>query len=153
MRLRTLAAATLVVAVVLSVTSTVGLSAGGADRDHRIAVVEDERAFLGLSWYALERCGDRALVDLSNRLPGRLTDVDVSVVETDRLRAEVRSVPDELAPGESATVGIRLTPERANRTDRRSVTVRVEASGPSVDVTVHERRRPVTRCPTRRGGD
>ena len=117
-----------------------------------MAVVDDEDALLGLSWDDLDRCGTQDFVTISNRLGSPLSNVDVYVVSADRLETDISSVPDELGPGESGTVRIRLQPENANQTDDRSVTVGVEASGPGVGVKVYERVRTVTNCPTRNGG-
>lgn len=150
MTLRTVAVVGLLAAVTLSASATAGFGSAHTERDIRVNVVADEDASLGLEWSSLNRCGKQDLVEISNRFTSPLTDIDVSSVHADRLRVDIGSVPDELTVGESDTIDIRLSPEQPNRTDDRSVTVRVEASGPSVTMTAHERHRPVTNCPTRR---
>lgn len=142
----------LVVLAVASLTAVVGsgaFSSVSAERGVYVSVVDDEDAYLGLSWHELDRCGEQDFVTVQNRFATPLLDVDVAVEQTDRLDATVSNVPDHLGVGESATVRIRLEPENADEVDDRSVAVRIETHGPSATVEVDQRERTVTNCPTR----
>lgn len=146
-----LAVVTLVAALVLSASASAGFSSESGERDLGVKVVGDEEAFLGLAWHSLERCGDQSLVEIKNQFKTGLSEIEVSVTDTDRLETEIRDFPENLGPGESATIRIRLNPVEANQTDERWVEVSVEASGPDVEVGELHRRLTVSNCPTRGG--
>lgn len=130
-------------------TASGGVSIVDADRPMQVAVTTDESAALGLVWHSLDRCGSQQLVELKNRFGETLTDIDVDVVRSDRLAVAIQDTPSQLGPGASGTVHIKLTPLQANKTDTRSVTLRLQVLGPTVHTTIAARQRPVTNCPTR----
>lgn len=147
MTLRHLAVVTLVLGALVALPATGGFGAATADRGVAVAVVDDEDALLGLSWYRLDQCGEQDLVTIENRFASSLTAIDLEVVATDRLDTAIGNVPAALDPGEATTVTIDIDPEDTNQTDDRWVKVRVTASGPSVNPTTAPRNRTVTNCP------
>lgn len=149
MNIRRLALAALALSAVLALSTTGAFTSTTADRSVDVSVAEDENAYLGLSWSDLDRCGEQELVEVSNRFGTKLTEVDAEVVREEGLRAGISYTPAELDPGESQPLNINIRPENASQVDQRSVTVRIEASGPSTNVAVAQRTRPVTNCPTR----
>jgi hypothetical protein len=137
----------------VSLSMIVGSSAftsTSPERSVSVNVVGDEDAYLGLSWYTLDRCGaNQNLVTVTNQFETKLTDIDVAVVETDKLRATIKNQPTALGSGESTTVNIKLNPKDASNKSTRSVTVEVTVQGNGVTVETTQRTLKVQNCPTR----
>lgn len=140
-------AVVLAVLAVLVVTSTGGLSTMTADRTAEVAVVPDDRAYLGVQTTDQSlAAGTRevAIVDLRNRLGADLTDVDVTVRGDDATPPLVVQGPDEpgsLGSGHGETVTATVACNAGNTTTTETWTVSVTASGDGVSVTLD---RPVT---------
>jgi uncharacterized membrane protein len=112
-----------------------------------VSVVEDDEAYLSHSWHELNRCGDQDLVTITNRFSTTLTEVDVTIVDTEGVDPVIKNEPEQLSPGESATVKINpRNPESANQEIERSVTVTIEAEGPA-SVEIGQEKLDVN-CPT-----
>jgi hypothetical protein len=99
--------------VLALVPGTGGFGAVATERSVDVAVVDDDRALLGVETTRLDRCGDRqrALV-IENRLGTDLHTVEAEVLlgESD-VRATVTSTPGELSVGEAGEVQVRVTPD------------------------------------------
>jgi hypothetical protein len=131
----------------LVVTGTGGLSTVTADRTAEVAVVPDDRAYLGV------QTTDRSLVtgthavgivDLRNRFGADLTDVDVTLRGDDAtppLVVQDVDEPGSLGSGHSDTVTATVACDAGNTTTTETWTVSVTASGDGVSVALE---RPIT---------
>jgi len=137
--MRHLPLAVLLLAALLVVSSTGGLSATSADRQIGYAVVPDEHAYLGIDVVdhslapGLHR--ERTLVDLENGFGAHLSDVHVSI-RGDSPRSPVLrgyDAPHHLAAGSDGAVTAAIRCDAGNDSAATEIwTVTIVASGPSV---------------------
>lgn len=137
--MRHLTLAVLLLAALLVVSSTGGLSTTAVDRQVGYDVVPDERAYLGISVVdhtltpGLHR--ERTLVALENRFGVRLSDVDVSI-RGDGPRSPVLrdyEAPRRLAAGSNGAVTAAIRCDAGNDSAATETwTVSIAASGPEV---------------------
>ncbi len=147
-RRRQIALLGLAVASLMLATGSGAFTSTSADRGVSVSVVEDDRAYLSHSWHELDRCGNQDLVTITNRFSTTLTEVNVTVVDSEGVTPEINNEPEQLGPGESATVKINPhAPENASQEIERSVTVTIEAEGPA-SVEIGQEQLEVN-CPTR----
>lgn len=123
----------LVVALAASlvlVTATGAFTSVEADRGVNVAVVSDENAYLGLD-ARVAGCGNHARYRVTNRF-GTAIDVTASVVDASaNLSGVVTNAPTDLAPGDSGTIDVRVTPT-GNTTPAGWVTLDITATGSEV---------------------
>jgi hypothetical protein len=132
-----------VTAALVSAASTGGFSVSEADRGVDVAVVDDDRAFLGVETYDRAHKGGSptwvTLVRVTNRLGESFHSVDISVDGTGGpppvLQHHRR--PAGLAAGESDTVRARINCDNGRENPRtESWEVRIRASGESASVAL-----------------
>jgi hypothetical protein len=136
----TLALVAFSVIALLSMSATGGFTSTAADRSVDVSVVQDEYAYLGLSWSEND-CEPE--IHISNRF-GEELNYTVSVDQTNLVTVdEIEERSDDIATG-TETVDIELKPKKGSGV--RSVTVQIEATSPSTEVTAFERTRTVNDC-------
>jgi hypothetical protein len=137
----TLALVAFSVIALLSMSATGGFTSTAADRSVDVSVVQDEDAYLGLSW---SRNDCEPNIQISNRF-GEELDYTVNVVRTNLVSVdEIDNQSDDIATGGTEKVEIYLEPK--NGSGKRSVTVQIEATSPSTEVTALQRQRTVGEC-------
>lgn len=135
-----------VVAAVLVVASTGGLSAMTADRGVQVSVANDENAFLAIETNRITRCGtNHGVFEVQNQFGTDLTDFEAFVVEAHGVRASVKDAPDHLDDGDTVgavdtgdiDIQVKALGPESDDIEPGSVTVHFEASGRGVGISLN----------------
>lgn len=126
-------------AVSLLVFGGAGFSQVAAERGLQVSVVPDDEALIGYESVADETVTDGetdALIEVTNRAPGDISVVDVSVDSqgTGDLSVDVDDYPTEISPGDSETVTAEIGCEEPTEA---TLAVTVEVSGEGLQAEIY----------------